>query len=343
MNDTGLAKLPARFSALFLGGVTAWLLILYPAQLAPGEPYASLLLFGTLAGIFTLYLTSWKNHIIPYSIVACILFIISDRRTSESPMEAAWQLNQVFFFGAVGLHLIAWSELDKRLFSGIFWLLMAFGAVALTALMWIEAEQTGRYLAAHPNEGWTTSNQRIRICSFVMLMLGGLMAARLAKTNRQAAWLWLAIGVFAPIVGFGVARLYAPVEIDQVLAGAQLNRSFADLVAWMGQADVIDSCADWCWTTPGIVLPLMFIGLWRTVARGYRQKKKGMMPYAWIISVAAYLLLAAVLPATSEGYRPIGLIWLGVALSVFAVADLGMLLFEQVALPVPDSKPAPHV
>ena len=319
------------------------LLLLRPGQLASEEPHATLVLFGTLAGLYTLYLASWKTHIIPFSMVACTIFILSDRHINESEMEAVWQLNQVFFLAVVGLHLIAWSQLDKRSFSGTFWLLIAFGAVSLTALMWIEAEQTGRYLAAHPSEGWMTANQRIRICSFVMLMVGGLMAARLAKMKTRAVWLWLAISLLAPVAGFGVARLDAPVEVDHVLAGAKWDRLLPDLIDWLGQAEVIESSDEWCWTTPGLVLPLMCIGLWRTVGRGYRQKKKGMMPYAWIISVAAYLLLATVLPATSEGYHPIGLIWLGIALSVFAVADLGLLLLEQVALPVPDSKPAPHV
>jgi len=91
---------------------------------------------------------------------------------------------------------------------------------------------------------------------------------------------------------------------------------------------------------PILVLPLMLIGLWRTIGRGLRQRKRGELPVAWLITLAAAMLLASLLPVSSETLHPVGLLWLGIVLSVFAVADLLLLLFEQLALPVPQTGPS---
>jgi len=85
---------------------------------------------------------------------------------------------------------------------------------------------------------------------------------------------------------------------------------------------------------------LMLIGLWRTIGRGFRQRKRGELPVAWLISLTTAILLVTLLPVSSATFHPVGLLWLGIVLSVFGVADLLLLLFEQLALPAPQTGPS---
>jgi hypothetical protein len=94
-----------------------------------------------------------------------------------------------------------------------------------------------------------------------------------------------------------------------------------------------------------MLLPLMAVGLWRALGRGFRQRRREQIPMAWLLLLAAFPLPIALLPASSESLRPLGLFWLGIALSVFAVADLALVIYERLALEAPKTGPSdvPHV
>jgi hypothetical protein len=336
------------FSGLLLVGLTVWMLVLTPGQVTPGKPFQSLLLLGSLAGTYVLYLGECNTHGILYSFVSCIVFILSDRHIGDHWDEGVWQLTQITFLAIVGLNMIVWSVFDRAAETPIFWLLGAAGLISLASLLWIEAEQTHRWLATYADPvsaALTVSHQRIRLFSLVVMVGGGLFGLLFAPTRPAAAWFWFAASALAPVAGFGLARLWAPVEFAHMTRGAHWERLGADLAAWISQPDLLHNCRCWCWTTPAVVLALVAVGAWRTVGRGFRQRKQGQRPLAWLMFLAAILLLTALLPVASGDLRPLGLLWLGIALSVFAVADLLLLLFEQLALPAPLPGPSgvPHV
>ncbi|MCE9533556.1 MAG: hypothetical protein K8T89_20895 [Planctomycetes bacterium] len=340
MNDTARSAPSAWFSAIGLAGFTVWLLLVRPGQLAPHRPYADLALFSTLVGAYSLYILSWKTHGILFSIIGMMIFTLSDRQPTDSRDEAGWILDQIFFLALFGVQLLIWSELNKHPVAGKFWLLAAVGMAALSALIWIDAEQASRVLNKPENRAWAILDQRMRICSFVLLALGGFLGWLLAPRRQSIALLAPVFGLAAPVAGFLIASLYAPVKFEHLTHGGAWNRLGSDLSTWWSQADSLKMCAGWCWTSTSVVISLMLIGFWRTVARGFKQRRKGESPIAWLLSLATILLLGALLPASSESLHPLGLLWLGIALSVFAVADLLLLFFEQLALPTPATGPS---
>jgi hypothetical protein len=339
MNDAAAAKLPGRFSALVLATVTAWLLLLRPGQLAPDHPYVSLRLFAALIATYVLYLVAWKNHGALYGVVGIIIFLMSDRPRPEYPEEIVWQLNQILFLALLGFQLIAWSELNNQTTKRTLWLKVIICTWMTVGLIWVEAHETGRFLAAHPSAGWTVADQRMRNCSFILAAGGALLAFWYSRKNA-ASWVWLLACLAAPAAGFGLARLYVPVEPDDVLRGAQWPRVPADWQHWLKRPDLFEVVTSWAWATAWLVLPLLALGLWRALGRGFRQRRQGAMPLAWLLLLAALLLAAALVPVSSETLRPFGLLWLAVALPVFAVADLALLLYEQLALPAPLAGPS---
>jgi hypothetical protein len=340
MYQTLSAKNPMRFSAVFLTVLTAWLLLLRPGQLALDGPYSRIELAGALVSIYALFFVFKNSYGILFSIFAIIIFIISDRQINESHAMAAWYGNQVFLLAALTLNLIAWPQVERRPFKRFNWLLLSIANIILSAMIWIAAGYTAEYFPDPAHGGLTTSNQRIRMCSFVLLTLGGALAARLSHKKTTAAWLWLIVGLVAPAAGYGLASLFTSVQPEYAVNGTRWDACFDDLSAWISRPDRMSRCEGWCWTTSSLVLPLMLIGLWRTIARGFRQRKRGELPVAWLITLAAAMLLASLLPVSSESLRPVGLLWLGIVLSVLAVADLLLLLYEQLALPAPQTGPS---
>ena len=345
MDEPVNSRFPSRFSWLLLGGLTAWLLILRPGQLAPSRPYSDVFLIVNLAGLYVLYLVSWKSHGLIYSIASILIFLLSDRPSIDFSEVAIWQLNQICFLICLGLHLIVWSELNTARKSAPFWVIVSVSLFASTALLWIEAEYSWRRFAAHPNEGWSVANQRIRICTWIVLIGGGILAVCCRARRNPGAWIWLAACLVAPAAGLGIAHLYLAAQPEHLLAGGNWDRLVMDFVRWFERPDLNGAIEGWCWTTPSVVLPLMLIGLWRTVARGFRQRRRGMMPVAWLVFLSAVLLAIALVPVSSETLRPLGLCWLGIALSVFAVADLALMIYERMALEAPPTGPSdvPHV
>jgi hypothetical protein len=340
VEDSSCAVKSNWLALLLLGVITAGLLVIWPGQLAAAHPNAELMKFITLTCVYTLFLVVWKTHGVVFSVGAILIFLLSDRQSPESRSELFWQLEQVVMLACLGIHLIAWSAIQKPTFSRPFWVIATAAMIGCCTLVWIEARQASVYLASNPNEGWMVADQRIRDSTFILVALGGLLPL-VAARKKAAAWFWLAVCLVAPVTGFGLARLYfEDVRPEHVLDGAQWGRLLVDLNRWAAQPDLGRILEGWCWATPWLVVVLMAIGFWRAVARGFRQRRKGDMPLAWLIALATPLLLAALLPASSESLHPIGLMWLGIALSVFAIADLALLLYEQLALPVPEIGPA---
>ena len=100
----------------------------------------------------------------------------------------------------------------------------------------------------------------------------------------------------------------------------------------------------WAWTLPWIVLPLMMIGVWRTISRGRKEWKNVQPPLAWLLSAASVGVFVAI------GARPVAsgslaLAAVGALLSVFGIADLIQALVERIELkpPTPGISDVPRV
>jgi hypothetical protein len=287
----------------------------------------------------------WKTHGFAYSIVAISILLTCDTPSADSSEAATWQFLQIGFLTCLGLQLLVWSEVDKKTKSSSFWIIACVSLVALMAMFWIEAELSRQHLLAQPNEGWGIANQRIRISAFVMSILGGLLIVWFGARRHASAWIWGIACLIAPAAGFALAHLYVPANLESVIEGGRWDRLLIDFSNWFSQPDRGSALAGWCWLTPSVLLPLMAVGLWRTLGRGFRQRGKGQLPIAWLLLLAALLLLIALLPASSDRVRPFGLFWLGIVLSVFAVADLALLVYERLSLEAPAQGPSdvPHV
>jgi hypothetical protein len=333
---------PVILTVVFLTIVTSFLLVVRPGQLAIEGPFHWLTIMATLGGVYSLYLAGWKNHGCLFGMAAVFLLIDTDPACPEFPEEAAWLLTQLLFLACVGIHLIAWSGLNRREQSVSFWIIMISCSVITSALIWVEAQQTAQRFSTLPSDGWATVDQRMRNCSFVFLVLGGFLSVQPREQRKLMNWLWLAACLLAPIVGLGLANLYVPARLEHVFQGARWDRLVDDVQAWSSAPDLTSRMAQWCWTAPWLVMVLAGVGFWRAIARGLRQRRQGMLPQAKLLALAVLLLLGALLPYSS-GSKPLGLIWAGIALPVFAIADLGLLFYEQLALPMPEPSSAPHV
>jgi hypothetical protein len=318
-----------RFAGLLLLVLVATTLILQPGHVAS----ATVPVCRHLIVLFALFLASWKTHGVAYSLIACTILFISDRYSNEQDIDGFWQITQMIFLAILGMNLIVWSVLPRTRVRSVFWLIAAVGLIALSMCLWALAARSAG--AAGPV---SMSNKRMQICCFVLLLFGGLGLVALLKKKMAAAWLWLAVSVIAPAAGYGLARAWGPVEGGPIVSDAHWDRVGADLAAWSTNATA--SSEAWCWTTPWLVFGLILIGAARTIGRGFRQRRQGNAPLAWLIFVAAILLATSLLSAATPGAQPFALLWLGIALSVFAVADLVLLLYEQLVLPTPDTGPS---
>lgn len=327
------------FSGLLLASLTLWLLVVRPGQLAPSRPYADLLLMGSLTGMYVLYLVNWKTHGIVYGIVSLSIFLLSDRLSVEYPTEAGWHLLQVAFIACFGLHVVVWTSLSDGRTSSVFWIIAAACMVALLSLLWIEAERTRQFLNQQHLEGWIIADQRNRICAFILSIAGGIACIWYRGGRSAAAWIWGIICLLAPVAGYGVAMLFGPVSIDAVINGGHWERIFADHSRRLTAVSRSD-LEGWCWTTPSIVLTLGVIGMLRCLFRGFAQRRKRQMPTAWLLLGTALLLLMALLPTATGGLRPYGLFVIGIALSVYAIADLALAIYERIALEAPEPGPS---
>jgi len=326
----------ARFSLLILAAVALWLLVQRPGQLANTGEFSSSIILNVIFSASILFLVAWANHGVVLGLAAIFLFVFSDPTPPESWIESFWQLNQVLFLACLGIHLYIWTELNNGQHSLSFWIVCALCVIGISSLLWIGEYRTSELLAQEPTDRWDIANQRLRNCSFAMLVGGGVLPFLFARFRRGEARTWAGICLVAPGAGYAIASLLEADTHGYLFYPARWGRLFADLSAWSGQPDLHSVVAGWCWASPTLVLPLMAIGLWRAGARGFKQRRKGILPVAWLVLLAAILLLAALLPASSEILKPTGLLWLSVALCVFAVGDLLLLLFEQLALPAPE-------
>jgi hypothetical protein len=338
---------PSRHSALatvVLVALAVWLFIAHPALRGQADHYSLLASLALLAALCVLYVAEWLIHGLPPALVAAAVFLVAPRFAIDGAFTSLVLLNELIFIAILGLVLLIWSELGQSRFAPLFWILAGLGAVvALTALA-AEARHTGQLLAANPTAEAGAPMQRICQASAVFLIIGVLLGVwrayrgRLGGRGTRAAALGLAM--LAPAAAFGVASGVFSVTLDDVLDGPHWDSFPREVWGWLRQPALLEGVGDRLWGPWWLVASLAALGLWRLVARGYRQRHKGEMPLAWPLALGLLTALPLFGPLASSGAALLTLRFFSSLLPVFGVADLLYLLGEELALGVPAATPA---
>src|SRR5262249_6890734 len=100
----------------------------------------------------------------------------------------------------------------------------------------------------------------------------------------------------------------------------------------------------WCWASTWVAVPLVLLGIYRTIARGRRHARRGEAPLAWLVTVAAVGAILALSNRPSNA-GSLALVAVGVMLSVFGVADAVQAVIERFQLepPAPGPSNVPRV
>jgi hypothetical protein len=337
MDDRLAPDRPTWLATALLALLTAWLA---SQALLPGAPKSDNIvsLAAVLAGVCVAFLASFLVHgLLPAALTVTAL-LLSARPAAGDALATRWLLAETTFVAVIGVVLLAWSELGRPRCAAAFWLLaFTAGTVALTTV-WLDAHQTRGWRA----EGWEgefAGLQRLRHGTVAFFLLTGLWGVWAAGRARSAGrWPRIAAAVTtlaAPAAAFGAARLYAPVAVDDLLAGARWQALPGELLTWVGSATPAGDLERWSWGTGWVVLSLMLVGLWRVVGRGFRQRRAGEMPLAWPIAPATVLVAALVAPAAGQRGAPLTVVTLAALLPVFGVVDLGWILGRQLVLRSP--------
>jgi hypothetical protein len=337
---------PSRRSALatvLLIGLVAWLFIAHPALRGQTDHYSLLTSLVLLAALCVLYVAEWLIHGLPPALVGAAMLLAAPRLEVDDAFTSFVLLNELIFIAILGLVLLVWSELGQSRFAPLFWTLAGLGAVvALTALA-AEARQTGHLLAANSIAEAGPALQRICQASAVFLVLGILLGAWRAfrgrvggRADRATA---LGLALFAPAAAFGMASRVLSVTLDDVVNGARWDAFPRDVWAWLGQPGLLEGLGARLWGPWWLVASLAALGLWRLVARGYRQRCKGEMPLAWPLALGVLTALPIFGPLASSGAALLTLRFFTILLPVFGIADLLYLLGEELALGVPAATP----
>jgi hypothetical protein len=207
------------------------------------------------------------------------------------------------------------------------WLLLAAGGVALAYFGWFGWEQFP------PDDRLARVRmQHIAAGLAILTVVVGLLGRGAGWRDRVRL---VAVALLIPASGVAAARLVLgewPLLVERgewIAVPAEWQSATRD-GKWHSAA--------WCWTTPWVAVPLILVGLWRTVIRGWKGLKKGRPPLAWLITAASVGVIVAV------GARPLApgslaLAAVGSLLSVFGVADLVLALIERIELKPPEPGP----
>jgi hypothetical protein len=334
----------SALATVVLVGLAAWLFIAHPALRGQADHYSLLASLALLAAVCVLYVTEWLIHGLLPALVAGAVFLAAPRIEVDDTFTSLVLLNELIFIATLGLVFLIWSELGQTRFALLFWILAALGALVTLTVLAAGARHAGQLLAANSTAEAAVPLQRICQASAMFLIIGVLLGVwrayrgRLGGRGTRATALGLAM--LAPAAAFGVASGVFSVTLDDVLNGPHWDSFPREVWGWLRQPALLEGVGDRLWGPWWLVASSGALGLWRLVARGYRQRQKGEMPLAWPLALGLLTALPLFGPLASSGAALLALRFFSVFLPVFGVADLLYLLGEELALGVPAATPA---
>jgi hypothetical protein len=302
----------------------AYLMFARPGNLA-GDAALAYRAFTTLASVtFVLYL-AWRFHGIIPAAAALVAFRIAEPDTPAFAAVAERQFDTIFL-GTLAVGVAAGTRQGRG--GRLPWLLIGIAAFGITLFGWYG-------LKLPESEDWI-ARDRLRHVTLGLAVL----AAIVGLSSGGGTWphrlglVGLTIG--PPIIGAVAIRLQTG-HWPGFLEGGE----WASLIAEWRVASSTGTWADgaWAWSLPWVVAPLLLIGLWRTVMRGFKERKLGRPPVAWLMGAASLGTFAA-LGARNLAPGSMALAAVGALLSVFGVADLIQALVERIELRPPDPGPS---
>src|SRR5262249_20575005 len=248
--------------------------------------------------------------------------------------------------GAAALELIvltcvtfAWRLTFLPRVAWLSWLVVFAVLVGCNALAW----------PTQPRGGLVTS-----LMTLVGMPLASVLALRQRRRSAAAIpscgnlVMSVTAGILAVVAGLFLAWL--PVEYlhwplhpalkttdPETLLGAAVDLKAAE---WPLAGFTWTELERWCWPGVWITLPLMLLGLWRTVSRGWKESARNRAPLAWTLTVYAVVAMVGVAlhPAEVRQSDFLPLASLAVLLAVFCVADLVRGITERLVLPTPEER-----
>jgi hypothetical protein len=316
-----------RIASLAFAAVAVW-------QLTSAKSLDGL--FAALLVIAVLYASEWLHHGLLPALGVAIWFALMPVSQAAGRLAETLRFEELAFVAVLGVALLIWSELSRSRFSKLSWLLLSLAAIIALTALWVEAHSSPTWLAGNELANDHAALQRLRQTTmgfFVIATLFGVWRSFHSKVGLSGLRLIAAaIALLTPVAAFGLARLFVPVRIDDLVCGARWNDFPRAVSEWAGGEPLV------AWGPYWPVATLSAIGLWRLVARGFRQRAQKTMPLAWVLALG---ILVSMPVAGAGGGVIIPLFW-SILLPVFGVADLLYLIGEELALRAPPSGPV-HV
>ena len=216
MEQTATSRVPTWFSGMLLVGLTAWLLVLRPGQLAPTQPFSSILLFTNLAIVYVLYLVAWNTHGIIYSMISISIFLICERPSPATPQEAVWQFLQIAVSrvarSAANRLVRTEQNRQKRLFLG-------------ARLVWtdgnpgvgLDRSRVDPTSFAFPAERWLGNGRSTYSHVLIRFFRTGRPVGRMVCARRNAStWIWGLMSLLAPITSYLCATVCTGLSFSSI-------------------------------------------------------------------------------------------------------------------------------
>ena len=317
MDDPTDTRLP-RLAPLLLIGVLAWLAVTSPES-APGFQRVTALVAAAVIGY-----TAWRFHgLIPAAAGIAIFWLIDP---SSPPPPALLECPaDALLLATLGIGLAAASRQGRP--GNLPWVLLAAAGAAGAGFGWYR-------LDAWPTDD-PVARDRLRHITLALAVLTvplGLAARSVPWTDRLKL---LGVTVGLPALGVVAARLVHG-EWPRLLDGGDWPAVATEWRAAVRDGTWLDAAG--YWAAAWLVVPLLAVGLWRTVARGRKGMKTGRPPLAWLVAAAGLGVLVAVgARPLAAGSLAVGAV--GAILCVFGIADLVLALVERIELKPPEPGP----
>ena len=298
-----------RLAPVLLIGLLAWVGVLRPTALFGTTAPSPSTLATTLVTLAAIAYIAWRFHgLLPAAVALGLLWL------TDLPSLTGSGAGEAALLAEMGVGIAVCARVGRR--GRWPWLVLVAAAATAGLLTWFDR---------------TTASDRLALLLLVVAVASVVIATVVAR--RRGAWLDAAQAAAILLVVPAVAVYRA---WPMTFHAGDWSAYALDLAANVPSRLLKDET--WCWTMPPVVVGFCALGLWRTMARGRREMKKGEPPLPWLLTTATLATLVVCLSEPALG--SLILTALGVLLPVFGVADLAQAAVELVQLPAPPTGPS---